>query len=113
MSAHGGKRSVKGIDFKKGHKGSLYGFVELFIPEMRLRIFDATVHESHGRRWVNLPARPQVGSDGQVRRDVNGRAAYSVVLQFADRQTSDAFSARVIAALLERDPDAFDDGAMP
>jgi hypothetical protein len=68
------------------------------------------VHESKGRRWVGLPAKPQIGRDGVARRDARGKIAYTPVLQFTDRETSNAFSARVIDVLLERFPDAFTDG---
>jgi hypothetical protein len=102
-----GKLSIEVENFTRRRSNSLRGFADLLIPELRLRIREATVHESHGRRWVGLPARPQVGRDGAARRDDRGKVAYTAVLQFTDRETSDAFSARAIEALLERFPDAF------
>ena len=41
----------------------------------------------------------------------NGKTAYSPVLEFADRGTREAFSQRVLAALLRQHPHAFDDEA--
>ena len=43
-----------------------------------------------------------------MRRDELGKTAYSPVLEFTDKATRDAFSARVIAALLEFALAAFD-----
>jgi hypothetical protein len=83
-----------------------FGFVTLIIPETRMRVFD--VAQSHGKRWCGLPGKPQVDKDGAVRRDDRGKIQYAQVLQFLDRDTSEAFGERVIAALLADYPRAFD-----
>jgi hypothetical protein len=105
-----GKLSVRVESFTRRRSNSLRGFVDLVVPEIRLRIREATVHESHGRRWVGLPGKPQIDRDGAARRDDRGKIAYTPTLQFIDRETSDAFSERAIEALLERYPRAFDEG---
>ena len=74
---------------------------------MHLRIREATVHESAGKRWVGLPAKPQITREGQARRDEPGKIAYSATLQFTDRGTANAFSQRVIDALIAAYPNAF------
>jgi hypothetical protein len=103
------KLSVKIEDFKPMRSNTLRGFCTVVIPEVRLRVFDLTVHESHGRRWIGLPGRPQIDREGRVRRGDNGKPAYVPTLQFTDKAVSDAFSARAIEALLENFPDAFAD----
>jgi hypothetical protein len=90
------KLSVHVESFKAWRSNTLRGFIDIIIPEMHLRIIDATVHESHGKRWIGLPA--MLTRDGGVRLDERGKTAYAPVLQFTDRATSDAFSQRVIAA---------------
>ena len=104
------KLSVEVESFTRRRSNTLFGFVDLVIPELRLRIREVTVHESHGRRWIGLPGKPQVDRDGAARRDDRGKVSYSPVLQFTDRAVSDAFSERAIAALLARFPDAFTEG---
>jgi hypothetical protein len=94
-------------NFKPLRSNTLRGFMDILEPEMRLRIIDATVHESHGRRWVGLPAKPQVTREGTVRRDDRGKTVYAPILEFTDKGT-DAFSLRAIEALLESFPNAFD-----
>ena len=84
------------------------GLCTVLIPEVRLRIIDVTVFQSHGKRWCGLPGRPNIDKDGQARRDDRGKVAYSPVIQFIDRDVGDAFSDRVIEALLEAYPRAFD-----
>lgn len=101
--------TVRAESFKPLRSHSLVGFADLLIPEMRLRIKEASVHESHDRRWIGLPAKPAIDRDGRVRRDERGKTAYVNILQFTDKATSDAFSERAVAAVLEAYPRAFDD----
>jgi hypothetical protein len=105
-----GKLSVKVESFRPLRSHSLYGFADLLIPELRLRIKEASVHQSRGRRWIGLPAKPQIDREGRVRQGERGKPAYTNILQFTDRDTSDAFSDRVIEALLAAFPSAFDEG---
>jgi hypothetical protein len=105
----GGKLSVKVETFRPVRSHSLFGFVDLLIPELRLRIKVASVHQSHGRRWIGLPAKRQIDQEGRVRQDDRGKDAYVNILQFTDRRASDAFSDRAIEALLTAFPRAFDE----
>ena len=104
------KFTVKVENFKPLRSNTLFGFATIVLPELHLRILDATVHESHGKRWIGLPAKPQIDRDGAARRDARGKVAYTAVLQFTDREVGDAFSARALEALLARYPRAFDEG---
>jgi hypothetical protein len=88
-------------NFTPRRQNTLIGFVSVPIPEMHLKIFDLAVHQKNDSRWASLPAKPQVDRDGNVRRDERGKVAYSPVLEFTYRATRDAFSHRLIAALLE------------
>jgi hypothetical protein len=104
-----GKLSVRVESFKPLRSHSLIGFADLLIPELRLRIKEASVHQSHGKRWIGLPAKPQIDREGRVRHDDRGKTLYTNVLQFTDKTTSDAFSERTIEALVEAFPRAFDE----
>jgi hypothetical protein len=103
------KLTVEVKGFKPLRSSTLYGFCDVAIPEMRLLIHDLSVHQKSGKRWANLPAKPLITRDGVVRRDDHGKTAYVPILEFTDKTTRDAFSARVIASLLEFAPAAFDD----
>ena len=108
---HPDKLSVEIESFKPLRSNTLIGFATIVIPEMRLRIIDAPVHQRNNVRWIGLPAKPMVTKEGVVRRDERGKIAYSPVLEFADRGTHEAFGQRAIAALLRAHPHAFDDEA--
>jgi hypothetical protein len=105
------KLSVRVESYTQRRSGALYGFATVIIPETRMRVFDVAVFQSHGKRWCGLPGKPQIDKDGQARRDDRSKIQYAPVLQFLDRDTSAAFSDRVIAALLATHPHAFDEEA--
>lgn len=109
LSLRAPRLTVKVEAYTPRRSGALFGFCTVLIPEVRLRIIDVTVFQSHGKRWCGLPGRPKIDKDGQARRDDRGKVAYSPVIQFTDRDVGDAFSDRVIEALLEAYPRAFDD----
>ena len=103
--------TVRVESFKALRSNTLFGFADIVIPELHLRIREATVHESHGKRWIGLPAKPQVTRDGQVRRDERQKTLYVPVIEFMDKPTRDAFSERAIEALLIAYPKAFEGDA--
>lgn len=103
------KLAVEIDSFRPLRSNTLIGFACILIPKLHLRIYDIAIHQKDGKRWIGLPARPQVAKDGTVRRDESGKIAYVRTLEFADRPTADAFAARLIAALLEHSPAAFDE----
>jgi hypothetical protein len=87
---------------------TLRGFCTIVVPELHLRIHDVSVFEKGDSRWVSLPAKPQIGRDGSVRKGENGKPLYTPVMEFTDKKVRDAFSHRVVAALLEFAPAAFE-----
>ena len=70
-----GKLTVQVEAFKPLRSNKLFAFCTFVMPEVRLRVIDATVHQSQGRRWIGLPAKPQIDRDGQVRRDDRGSSS--------------------------------------
>jgi hypothetical protein len=102
------KLTVEIESFTPRHSNTLFGFATIVIPEMRLRVHDVSIHDKGGSRWAGLPAKPQIDRDGTVRKDDRGKTLYTPVLEFTDKATRDAFSAKVIAALLEFAPAAFE-----
>ena len=103
-----GKLSIEVESFKALRSNTLVGFCDIIIPEIRLRIFDVSVHEKNGKRWVGLPSKPWVGRDGEVKRGDNGKVVYMPTAEFTDAATRTAFSDKVIAALVEFKPGVFD-----
>jgi hypothetical protein len=106
------KFTIRCTGFRPLHRNTLQGFAAVTIAELKLEVHDIAIHEKNGKRWAQLPAKPQV-RDGALIKDDSGKVQYTPVMQFASRTVSDAFSARVIEAVLDLFPEAFDDqGAM-
>ena len=104
-----GKMTVTCQDWRAMRRNTLQGFAAIRIDELRLIVHDVAVHEKEGRRWAQLPAKPQV-RDGALVIGDGGKPQYFPVLEFADRATRDAFSKAVCAAILAHEPRAFGDG---
>lgn len=92
--------------FKPVTSGALRGFCTVRLG-IGLTIAEVGIFESHGKRWCALPSKPQVGRDGQVLTDANGKRLYTPLMNWSDRAQSDRFSEAVIDALLLAHPDAF------
>jgi hypothetical protein len=80
------------------------------VTEMRLTIRDISIHEKGESRWAQLPSKPQISKDGKVITK-DGKTQYATILEFDSRAVREAFSNAVIASLLDRVPDAFEERA--
>jgi hypothetical protein len=102
----GERHSMRLLRWKPVVKNSLRGFCDVELPN-GLQIYEIPVLSSHGKYRAALPSRPQI-VDGRHKTDPNGRPAYTPILQWRSRDLSDAFSAKVVALVMERHPEAFD-----
>jgi hypothetical protein len=78
---------------------TLRGFAKIRIRALGLVINDVALHEKGEARWAGLPAKPQVKDGAVVTDPGTGKPAYLSILEFADRETRDAFSAAVWRAV--------------
>jgi hypothetical protein len=106
------KLSVSIIAFRPFRRNTLHGFCDAYIGEVHLTIYDISVHQhANGARWASLPSKPLLDRDGAVKRTTDGKIEYARLLSFNRREVGDAFSAAIVAALLEYAPTAFDESA--
>jgi hypothetical protein len=94
------KFTVKVSEFCPFRRNTLRGFATVHVDELQLTLHDI--------RWVGLPAKPIVDASGNVKRTTDGKIEYVRLFTFDARAVSDAFSAAVIAALLDYAQKAFD-----
>jgi hypothetical protein len=73
-------------------KKSLVGSFDLELPS-GLIIRGAMLFESNGRRWVNFPSKEYQKQDGTK--------GYFPLLEFASREISDKFQAKVLPLVLD------------
>ncbi len=85
--------------WKPYEKNTLKGFADLWLRTARLNVHGCAVHEKNGRRWVQLPARPQLDKDRNLVRDENGKIQYAKILDFDDREVADRFNAAALKAI--------------
>jgi hypothetical protein len=103
------KFTITVTDFRPLRRNTLRGLAVVHVDELKLSLHDVAIHQhENGSRWVGLPGKAVIDRDGNVRRKADGRVEYVSSFSFDTRAVSDAFSAAVIAALLERDARAFE-----
>jgi hypothetical protein len=87
-------------DFQPRASNSLRGFITLqFIPS-GLALRDCTLHEKDGRRWIGLPAKPQIDSEGRVRKDLTtGKTLYTPVIEIPGKAERERFQQAALAAV--------------
>jgi len=84
--------SIKISNFKPHRKHTLRAFFAITLQPEGLIIHDVQLHELNGRQWVGFPARPYIKDGVQV---------YSRIIEFADRQGADRFTAAILGAIEE------------
>ena len=92
------------LEWRAFRKNSLLGFAKIRLGALKMS--DLTVHASHGKRWVGLPARPVLGQDGKPQTDDKGKVRYAAILEWDNRDTGDRFSEAVIQAIEREFPGA-------
>ena len=93
------KTAVICTGWKAYEKNTLKGFADLWLRAARLNISGVAVHEKNGKRWVQLPARPQLDKDRNLVRDSDGKVQYAKVIDFDSREVADRFNAAALKAI--------------
>jgi hypothetical protein len=87
-------------------RNTLRGFATIRLGRS-LVVHDCPAPLSHGRKWVALPAKPQLTCERELlMRD--GKILYVPVLEWGSRDAQYAFSEAVVAAIEAEYPEAFD-----
>jgi hypothetical protein len=89
---------IKCTKFTSLERGALKGFADLALDSGMI-IHDALVMESHGKRWVNLPAKPQLDADKRAKVGEDGKIAYMPVVSIPDRDRREVFSNSALNAI--------------
>jgi hypothetical protein len=99
------KHTIRCRGFRALAKGSLVNFATVYINELRLLVHDVSLHRKGDARWALLPAKPMVRDGRHVADAATGKPQYVPILEFDDRETRDAFSAVVWAAVIDEHPE--------
>jgi hypothetical protein len=100
------------LEFRPLHRNSLCGFARLRLGRTLL-IADCPAHNTAGRKWVGLPAKPLLDANGTALRDERGKVRYAPILEWSDRATGEAFSQAAVRIIEAQHPSAFAATAPP
>ena len=100
------------VEWRPMVKNTLRDFVSTELPN-GLTIREMPVLVGKNGPWVSLPAKPQIDGGGQVRRDPNGKIAYTAILNWRSKDLADRFSRAVVDLLLTHHPRALSGDAAP
>jgi hypothetical protein len=82
---------MRAFNFRRYTRDSLIGFFDLELASgMILR--GCTLHDTAGRKWVGLPARPYTNTAGDQ--------TWAPIIEFRDKPTRDSFQRQATAAAL-------------
>jgi hypothetical protein len=111
-AGHGGKPKARRLRIWKwlpiSRGGSLAGFCSVEFA-IGLRIEGLPVFRTGiAGPWVGQPRTPRLDRDKRQMRGDDGRLVFDAAFAWRDRETANAFSAAVLALLIEKWPDALD-----
>jgi len=98
MSAIPSKLAVEIVTWRPWPRNTLLGFATVRIPALCLTIDGLTVHESHGRRWVGLPAAPKLDRERNLVKQ-GDKVEYNTILRWDSKEVGAAFERAVLTAL--------------
>lgn len=92
------------LSWKSVPRNTLRGFADVRIGKS-LIIRDVSVHTANGARWASAPSKPVI-QDGRVVVDDRGKPKYVPIVEWADKESREAFSEGVLAAVEREHPGA-------
>jgi hypothetical protein len=78
--------TIEVIAFRRLERGTLCGFADITIRELRIKVHEVALHAKGDTRWAAMPSRPSV-RDGRVVGGDNGKVQYSPLFEFETRAT--------------------------
>jgi hypothetical protein len=94
--------SIALLEWRPLKRNSLRGFATIRLGKF-LKISDIAIHASHGRRWAQLPSKPQVENGVHVK-DQNGKPKWVPILSWTERDVGDRFSEALIRGIEAKHP---------
>jgi hypothetical protein len=91
---------ITASNFRELEKNSLRGFVDLTLAPSGLVLRQCSYHvREDGRRWVGMPGRPLLYSDGRHLRDSSGKGQWVPVIEIPDKAARKIFQDAALAAI--------------
>ena len=91
---------ITASDWREVAKNSLQGFCVLTLSPSGIVLRDCALHERDGKRWISLPSKPQIDSEGRQRKDATtGKALWTPVVEIAGKVERERFQRAALAAI--------------
>jgi hypothetical protein len=89
---------MKASSFRAVENNTLRGFFTLELAS-GLVLHECALHEAGEKRWVALPAKADLDTDGRQRRGADGKKMYKPVVTIPDRARRNRFQERALEAV--------------
>jgi hypothetical protein len=81
--------------WRQHQSGSLRRFLCLQL-QSGICLNDCTLHEQNGKRWIGLPGKPVVDSEGRHGIGDNGKRMWVPAVEIPSREVRDRFTAQAL-----------------
>jgi hypothetical protein len=85
-------------NWRAREQNTLLGHFDLLEPSGQ-KLHDCALHQKGASRWISLPSRPVLESDGKVRMGADGKRVYVPSVSIPDAARREAFQAQALAAI--------------
>jgi hypothetical protein len=93
-------------EFSALRKNTLRGFAKVRLASGMI-VHDVAIHAGGGNKaWASPPSKPMIDREGHVLRDPDGKVRYVPIIAFATKEHRDRFSALIVNAVRETNPEA-------
>jgi hypothetical protein len=91
---------IAASDWRPMQRNTLRGFLTLTLQPSGFVLRECSLHENDGKRWVGLPSKPQIDTDGHHRKDAaTGKPLYAPVVEIAGKVAREQFQSAALAAV--------------
>ena len=91
---------ITATDWRPVTKNTLRGFLTLKLAPSGLVLKDCSLHEKGDKRWIGLPSKPQLDSDGRQRKDAaTGKPLYTPSVEIVGKAERERFQEAALAAV--------------
>jgi hypothetical protein len=92
---------ITATDWRPMVKNTLRGFLPLKLQPSGIVLRECGLHVEGDKRWIGLPSKPQIASDGRHKFDAaTGKRLYVHIVEVAGREERQRFQAAAVDKLL-------------
>jgi hypothetical protein len=92
--------TITALDWRLIERNTLRGFLTLTLHPSGLVLRECSLHQKDNRRWLGLPGKPQLDSEGRHRMDAStGKALCTAVVEIAGKSERERFQQEALAAV--------------